>query len=136
MLRSELPPSPDRTFVTGLVTGLVAAGVLVHVWFAVLLAPLRDTYAELGGKSVSDVVPCLTNLVIHPAWLWGVPLAGTALVIALITRRPRRLGPYVACAMLLASTLVVTWVMSQSPLGALADNIRSDVQIQLDPIAP
>jgi hypothetical protein len=125
MLRSELSSPPNPSFANGLFTGIAAAAVLVHVWFAVLLAPLRETYAEFTD-SASQIVPCLTWAMIHPAWLWGVPAVGAALVVALIVRRPARRGPYIACAALLLVTLVATWVLTQTPLRRLADDIRPD----------
>jgi hypothetical protein len=113
-------PTPDRSYFTGLLTGLAAAAVVVHLWFAVLLAPLRDTYAELGA----DTIPPLTKVVISPIWLWGIPVAAGALVAGLIATRPRRLGPYAACALMLATTVVATWWCSQSPLREMADAIK------------
>ena len=101
-----------------MLTGAVAAGALVHAWFAVLLAPLQGTYAELADP---DSVPWLTTVVIHPAWLWGMPAVAAAIVVALYVKRPRRRGPYVASALLVATTLAATWLLSQTPLRALAD---------------
>jgi hypothetical protein len=118
-------------YVAGILTGLVAAGALVHVWFAVLLGPLRASYAELADP---DSVPGLTALVVHPAWLWGVPVVAIAIVIALIVKRPRRLGPYAASALLLTATLVTTWVLSQTSAHELADKIQSDQQLELVPV--
>ncbi len=113
----------DRTFYTGMLTGVAVAAVAVQIWFATLLAPLRDTYAEFGAA-----IPPLTSLVISRAWQLGVPLAGAAVVLALIAKRPQRLGPYVATALMLLVTVVVTWWASQGPLRALADDIKTDDQ--------
>jgi hypothetical protein len=135
MLRSELPAAPNRAFSNGLLTGLSIAAVVVHAWFAVLLAPLRETYADIVSSGIGGV-PCLTELVVHPAWLWGVPAVGVALVIALIVTRPARRGPYLACALLLLATVTATWVLSQTPLRELAGDIKSDHEMQLTPVGP
>jgi hypothetical protein len=117
--------SPDRSFFSGMLTGVAAAAVVVQIWFAVLLAPLRETYSELNATAI----PPLTAIVISRAWQIGVPLAGAAVVLALIGRRPSRLGPYLACAMMLAMTCAVTWWCSQSPLRALAEGINDQNEV-------
>ena len=124
-------------YVTGMFAGFVAAAVLVHVWFAVLLAPLRDMYDDVSEVD-GERIPALTHLVVHPAWLWGVPIAGAALCVALYVRRPRRVGPYAASALLLVTTLVATWVLSQTPARELANTIKLDdpKQVQLVPVGP
>jgi hypothetical protein len=121
-------------FFPGVLTGLVAAGVLVHVWFAVLLGPLRETYADVGE---AGRIPGLTLIVVSPAWLWGMPVIAAALVCGLWLKRPRRLGPYVACAVMVATTLAATWVLSQTPLEQLQKDLNTDgPQMQLVPIGP
>lgn len=120
-------------YTNGLFTGLAAAAVLVHAWFAVLLAPLRETYKEFGDGAD---IPRLTQLMVDPAWLWGATAAGAALVVALIVRRPARRGPYVATALLLVTTVAATFVLSQTPLRQLADKIKAEPEMQLTPVAP
>jgi hypothetical protein len=112
---------PQPPFVLGIVTGLAAAAVLVHVWFATLLGDMRAAYAELGGP-----IPGITRLVITPLWLWGVPVLGALSVAALIARRPRRVGPYVATCALLAITLALTWHFSQAPITELAGQVKAE----------
>ncbi len=137
MLRSiepGLPTAPGHAFTNGLFTGLAAAAVLVHAWFAVLLAPLRDTYRDFGDADL----PCLTQLMIAPAWLWGMTATGAVLVVLLVARRPARRGPYVATALMLLATVVATFVLSQTPLRQLADKISDEppAEMQLTPIGP
>lgn len=134
-LRSELAPPPVATFVNGLFAGLALAVVLAHAWLAVLLAPLRQTFVELAGENIG-AVPCLSRLVVHPAWLWGVTAGGATLVLALIAKRPVRRAPYLATALLLLCTVTATWVLSQTPLTQLAGNIKSDAEMQLVPVGP
>lgn len=126
-------PEERGSYGAGVLTGLIAAGALVHAWFAALLAPLRATYGELADP---DSVPGLTALVIHPAWLWGMPVALAAVAVALAVKRPRRLGPYAASAVLALTTVVATWVLSQTPLRELAGKIKTDQQIELVPVDP
>lgn len=134
-LRSELAPPPPPTFINGLFTGLAFAVVLAHAWLAVLLAPLRATFEELAGEGIGTV-PCLSRLVVHPAWLWGVTVGGAALVVTLIVKRPARRAPYVATALVLLCTVTATWVLSQTPMSQLAGNIKSDAEMQLVPVGP
>ncbi len=102
------------TFVHGAFAGIALASIAAHVWLAVMLAPLRDAYRDMGGA-----VP----FVLAGWWRWGVPFAGVAGVATLVVRRPRSLVPYAALALVLVALTIATWRIAYAPLDSLAGNI-------------
>ena len=109
----------DKSFVHGVLLGLAAAAVLLHVWLAVRLAPFRELYAQFGGK-----IPKLTLFVLSPLWLWAVPVIAASEIAVLAWRRPRRSLDYLVLAGALLVTLLATWHYSQAPIHEMADSIR------------
>ncbi|MBV8762554.1 MAG: hypothetical protein JO257_35040 [Deltaproteobacteria bacterium] len=102
------------TFVHGALAGIALAATAAHVWLAVMLAPLRDAYRDMGGG-----VP----FVLAGWWRWGVPVAGALALAVLFVRRPRSLVPYAVLAVLLISAAIATWRIAYAPLDSLASNI-------------
>lgn len=102
------------TFVHGAMAGIALASIAAQVWLAVMLEPLRDAYRDMGGG-----VP----FVLASWWRWGMPVLGGVGVAALIARRPRSLGVYVALAVLMVAAAIATWRIAYAPLYSLSGNI-------------
>ncbi|HSN29708.1 MAG TPA: hypothetical protein VLT45_25650 [Kofleriaceae bacterium] len=103
------------TFVHGAFAGIALASIAAHVWLAMMLAPLRDAYRDMGSTGIP--------FVLAGWWRWGVPLAGVAGVAALVARRPRSVVPYAALALALVAAAIATWRIAYAPLDSLAGNI-------------
>jgi hypothetical protein len=103
------------TFVHGAFAGIALAAVAAHVWLAVMLAPLRDAYRDMGSARIP--------FVLAGWWRWGVPLAGFVGIAALVARRPRSIVPYACLALALAAATIATWRIAYAPLDTLAGNI-------------
>lgn len=117
-------PHATHPFGAGLATGFALAALLVQTYFIHAVGPYRQMYREFSGAELASVVPPLTALVISPAWLWTVPVAGAFGIAAVVWRRPRALWPYLLVAGALVATVVVTWAFFDAPISALAGNIK------------
>ena len=106
----------------GVFAGVAGLIVLVQLTFAVELGDLGAMYRELGDAPL----PLLTRVTIHRAWMWGVPLAGAAAVAALLVRRPRTIGVYVALVGVLLVAVAASYYFPRAPVYALAGNIAAD----------
>lgn len=102
------------TFVHGACAGIALASIAAQVWLAVMLAPLRDAYRDMGGG-----VP----FVLATWWRWGMPVLGVVGVAALIARRPRSLVGYAALAVMMVAAAIATWRIAYAPLYSLSGNI-------------
>jgi hypothetical protein len=109
----------EGAFARGALTGVAASAVLVQIWLAVELAPMRAMYDQFTGS-----LPALTSLVISPYWLWGAPGAGAIAVALLARRRPPGLVIYLLTALALVLVVAATWRFANAPLHELADAIR------------
>lgn len=103
------------TFVHGAFSGIALASIAAHVWLAVMLAPLRDAYRDMGSTGIP--------FVLAGWWRWGVPLAGVLGVAVLVVRRPRSLVPYALLALALVAAAIATWRIAYAPLDSLAGGI-------------
>jgi hypothetical protein len=110
---------PGDSFERGVYVGIASTAVLVHVWLAFQLAPLRATYAEFGAP-----LPALTSLAVSPYWLWGIPLVGAVGVGALAARRPKRKLVYALAAAALVLLAIASWRWGEAPLRDVASAIR------------
>jgi hypothetical protein len=107
----------------GIFVGFCGFVALLQLALGFELRDMREIYKDFG----TDIaLPALTQLTIHPIWLFGMPVLGATAVIALATRRPRSLGAYVAVAVALVVAAAMTWWFSRAPIFALAGNIRAD----------
>lgn len=107
----------------GIFVGFCGFVALLELALGFELRGMRDVYADFG-KDIA--LPLLTQLTIHPVWLYGMPVAGATTVIALAARRPRSLVPYVAVAVVLVVAAAMTWWFPRAPIFALAGNIKAD----------
>jgi hypothetical protein len=112
------------SFVHGALLGVAVAAVLAQVWLAVQLAPLRDAYRGWGAFRPESLGGPTYPFVLHAAWLWGVPAAGAAAVIALVVTRPRHLVLYGLLAVVLIVAAIATWHFAYAPINELAGNIQ------------
>ena len=112
-------PQATHPFGAGLATGFACAVLLVQTYFIHALAPYRDMYRDFGGGGATG----LPALVISHAWLYAVPAAGALVLAALAWRRPRALWPYLALAVALTATVVLTWAFFDAPIRELAGHI-------------
>ena len=106
----------------GIFVGFCGFVTLLQLALGFELRDMRDIYKDFG----SVALPLLTQLTIHPVWLFGMPVAGATAVIALAARRPRSLVPYVAIAVVLVVVAAMTWWFPRAPIYALAGNIKAD----------
>ncbi len=115
-------PEPPPSFWHGVFAGFCGFVTLVQLAFASQLGDLASMYRDIGNVEL----PLLTRITIHPAWMWGTPLAGIAAVAALLVKRPRSYASYVAIAVLLVAIAGLTYWFPRAPIYALAGNISAD----------
>ena len=113
---------PRAAFGHGVFAGFCGFVVLVQLALASQLADVAAMYRDFGDVKL----PLLTRITISPAWMWGTPLLGIAIVSALLVRRPRSYAVYVAAALVLVSVAAVTYWYPRAPIFALAGNISAD----------
>lgn len=123
---------PPAAFAQGICIGFATAAVLAAVWLATQLAPMREAHLDMGD-GWTEYTPLSASQPTRQEWwfltkwwLWGVPAAGAIAVGFLVLRRPRRLWPYLAVALVLAAAVVGTWWYANAPLRELAGNISAD----------
>jgi hypothetical protein len=102
--------------------GFAGFVVLAHLAYSSTLGDLRGLYRDFGDVSV----PLLTRVTIHPAWIWGAPLAGIAAVGALLATRPRSYAFYVITAVLVLIVAAASYWYPQAPIRELAGSISSE----------
>ncbi len=110
------------SFWHGVFAGFAGFIALGHLAYSATLGDLRGLYRDFGGVSV----PTLTRLTIHPAWIWGAPLAGLAAVVALLVARPRSLALYVVVAAVVSLVAGASYWYPQAPIYELAGNISNE----------
>jgi hypothetical protein len=113
---------PRAGFGHGVFAGFCGFVVLVQLAFASQLADVAEMYRDFGDVKL----PLLTRITISPAWMWGTPLVGIAVVAALLAKRPRSYVPYVVAAVALVIVAAVTYWFPRAPIYALAGNISAD----------
>lgn len=106
----------------GVFAGFAGFVVLVQLTFAAELGDLAGMYRDFGSVEL----PLLTRITIHPAWLWGAPLAGAAAVTALLVKRPRSLALYIAVALAILVAAAASYYYPRAPIYALAGNISAE----------
>jgi hypothetical protein len=107
----------------GIFVGFCGFVTLLQLALGFELRDMRDMYKDFG---TGVALPVLTQLTIHPIWLFGMPFAGATAVIALASRRSRSFVPYIAVAVVLVVAAAMTWWFPRAPIFALAGNIRAD----------
>ncbi len=117
-MSNERPPG----FWHGVFAGFCGFVTLVQLAFASQLGDLSAMYRDFGNVQL----PLLTRVTIHPAWMWGTPLAGIAVVAFLLTKRPRSYAPYVAATLVLVAVAALTYWYPRAPIYALAGNISAE----------
>jgi hypothetical protein len=110
-------------FGLGVLTGVTASAAAVQLWFARGADDYREMYRDFGGP-----VPTLTKLVLHPIWVWGLPLLALAMVAGVIKLRTTRAAlaqrlAVVTC-IAMVGVLVLTYWESTAPIRQLAGAIR------------
>jgi hypothetical protein len=113
---------PPGSFGHGIAVGFATCSLLVHIALVGLSNDLAGMYRDLGTTQL----PAMTRLSISTPWQLGVPVTGMLAIAALVLRRPRSLGPYVAVAVLCAVAAICTYWFPTAPIGELAGNIRAD----------
>lgn len=106
----------------GVFAGFAGFVVLGHLAYASTLGDLRGMYRDFGAVAV----PLLTRITIHPAWIWGAPLAGLAAVGALLALRPRSYAFYIVTAVLVVIVAAASYWYPQAPIRELAGSISSE----------
>jgi hypothetical protein len=106
----------------GVFAGFAAFVVLVQGVLASQLGDLETMYREFG----STPLPTLTRITIQPAWIFGTPLVGAALVAALLVKRPRSAAPYIAVSVIVVIVALMTYWYPRAPIYALAGNISAN----------
>jgi hypothetical protein len=118
-----LMTEPARAgFGHGVFAGFCGFIVLVQLAFASQLGDISGIYRDFGDVKLS----LLTRITIHPAWLWGTPLLGAAVVAALLVKRPRSYRVYAAAALVLVAVAALTYWYPRAPIYALAGNISAE----------
>lgn len=106
------------TYGDGVGTGIAVLAIAAACYLATATIELGRMYADFGTVAL----PPITRLVLHPAWLYGVPLALIAALIGVHVWRPRHISLALAA---LAITVDVFWyVAAWAPINALAGNIQ------------
>ena len=106
----------------GVFAGFAGLIVLVQLTFAIEFSDLTAMYAEFGNIEL----PLLTRITLHPAWMWGAPLAGGALVGLLLWKKPRQLALYIGVAILVLGLAAMSYYYPRAPIYALAGNISAE----------
>lgn len=110
-------------FLHGVFAGYAGFVVLAQLVLGAAFPDLRAMYHDMAP----DIrLPLLTRITIHPAWLWGAPAVGVALIAGLLVKRPRSLAAYIAVAVVLTVVAFLTWWYPRAPIFALAGNIKAD----------
>ncbi len=82
--------------------------ILVHALLAVVM-----TFQRLDHPpGYYDTMPVYFRVIISPAWIYGIPLAGAAALVHLLTRGPAGRGGYLGTAVVLAVTAIATWYVA------------------------
>ncbi|HEU4614243.1 MAG TPA: hypothetical protein VFS15_19245 [Kofleriaceae bacterium] len=109
-------------FSHGVLAGFAGCVVLAHLAYSTTLGDLRGMYRDFGGAAL----PLLTRITIHPAWIWGAPLAGLAAVAALLAFRPRSHAFYIVTAVLVLIVAAASYWYPQAPIRELAGSISNE----------
>jgi hypothetical protein len=105
------------TYGDGIATGLAVIAIAAACYLSIASLRLVPMYAEFGDV----VLPGVTRLVLHPAWLYGVPVALISALVVLHVRRPRH---GIAALAVIATGFDVFWYWAAwAPVHALAGNI-------------
>jgi hypothetical protein len=105
----------------GVFAGFCGFIAMLQLAFVSQLGDVPGMYRDIGGMTL----PLLTRITIHPAWIWGTPLFAFGVVTALLIKRPRSYGVYVAAALVLVIVAAVTYWYPRAPIYALAGNISA-----------
>jgi hypothetical protein len=108
-------------FAHGVYAGFCGFLVLLQIGLATQLGDLEAMYRDFGNVTL----PFATRLTIHPAWIYGTPIAGITAVALLLVRRPRSWLPYIAVTVLLVAIVGMTFWYPRAPIYALAGNISA-----------
>ncbi|MDQ3366381.1 MAG: hypothetical protein M3680_13230 [Myxococcota bacterium] len=105
------------TYGDGLGAGVAALAIAAAWYLAVASLRLGAMYADFGDVAL----PAITRVVLHPAWLYGVPIALVSAFVVLHLRRPRHGLVGLALA---AITIDLVWYWAAwAPIHALAGKL-------------
>ena len=113
---------PPGSFGHGIAIGCAICAVLVHIGLVGLSVNYAEMYRDFGNVKL----PAMTRFTISVPWQLGVPIVGVGLIGALVLRRPSKLWPYIAVAIVLALAAACTYWFPTAPIHELAGNIRAD----------
>ncbi len=115
-------PSHTPGFGHGVFAGFAGLIVLIQVSFAIQAPDYAGMYRDFGDITL----PLLTRITIHPAWIWGASLVGSAAVAALLVKRPRSFAPYVVVAAAVLVAVAASYYYPRAPIYALAGSIQAN----------
>ena len=87
--------------------------VIVHVLVAVLVTQQDFDTAPFEFQGTVITTPLYFRIIVSPAWLFGIPLAGALVLAALLLKKPARGAAYVVPAAVLTLTAASTWIIGQ-----------------------
>jgi hypothetical protein len=106
------------TYGDGIGTGIAVLAIAGACYLATASVELTRMYADFG----SVTLPPITHVVLHPAWIYGVPLALVGAMIGVHLRRPR--FAFLAIAGMAIAVDVFWYVAAWAPINALAGSIQ------------
>ncbi len=93
--------------------GVGCVMVIIHVVVAVLLTQRDFETAPFEFQGTLITTPLYFRIIVSPAWMFGVPLAGALALAAVWLKKPVRSAAYVLPAVVLTITAAGTWFIGQ-----------------------
>ena len=105
------------TYLDGVGTGFAAIAVLAACYLAWASVRLVAMYADFAAP-----LPAITRVVLHPAWIYGLPIALVAAGLGTLAWRPRH--GFVALAAVAIAVDAFWYLAAWAPIHEIAGSIR------------